>query len=306
MSQLEKLIKIDDLRTIWKYETDFSLWLAEEKNLKELSDAVGLNIVIIERESSVGNFSVDLFARDEITGRKIIIENQLENTDHDHLGKIITYAAGKSAEFIIWIVKKVRDEHRQAVEWLNQHTDENVNFFLIEIELWKIGDSLPAPKFNIVEQPNNLIKIIRTSEELSVQQKMLYGFWQAFVDYAFSKQNFSSQFSQRKVWAYPWYGLSVGNSRYRINLTVKTRFKQIEVSIYIDDNKEIFKKFKEQENEITKYLGMDVEFSEGNKDCRIITLTDGDITKMTEWKNYFEWFCNTSIKFKNMVKKFDV
>lgn len=106
-------------------------------------------------ESNVGDFSVDLYATEEGTGRKIIIENQLEETNHDHLGKIITYASGKDAEVIIWIVKKARDEHRKAIEWLNQHTDENAAFFLIEIELWKINDSEPAPKFSIIERPND-------------------------------------------------------------------------------------------------------------------------------------------------------
>lgn len=130
MPQLEKLQKIDDLRLIWKHEArDFSKWLAQEENLKELSAAIGISIELDELESAVGSFSVDLFAAEEGTSRKIIIENQLGDTDHDHLGKVITYAAGKSADVIIWIVKRARDEHRQAIEWLNQRTDENVGFF---------------------------------------------------------------------------------------------------------------------------------------------------------------------------------
>ena len=87
-----------------------------------------------------------------------------EDTNHDHLGKIITYAAGKEASVVIWIVKRARDEHRQAVEWLNQHTDENIGFFLLEIELWKINGSVPAPRFNVVERPNDWAKAIKASE----------------------------------------------------------------------------------------------------------------------------------------------
>lgn len=155
MKTLGKIEKIDDLRTIWPHEArDFSRWLAEDENLALLSETIGIDIVLEERESSVGGFSVDLYATEEGTNRKIIIENQLEDTNHDHLGKIITYASGKGAEVVVWIVKRARDEHKQAIEWLNQHTDENVGFFLIEIELWKINDSVPAPKFNIVEKPN--------------------------------------------------------------------------------------------------------------------------------------------------------
>jgi len=167
MTQLDKLASIDDIRSIWRLETDFTKWLAEGKNLKVLSDAVGFSIILMEQESSVGNFRVDLYATTEFSDKKIIIENQLENTNHDHFGKLLTYAACKSADYIIWIVKKAREEHRQAIAWLNQHTDEETNFFLIEIEVWKIGDSLPAPKFNIVEQPNNWGKVIKTSTILS-------------------------------------------------------------------------------------------------------------------------------------------
>ena len=156
MPKLGKIERVDDLRTIWPHEAnDFSKWLAQEENLALLSETVSIDIVLEERESAVGGFSVDIFASEEGTGRKIIIENQLEETNHDHLGKIITYASGKEAEVIIWIVKRARDEHKKAVEWLNQHTDENIGFFLLEIELWRINDSLPAPKFNVVERPND-------------------------------------------------------------------------------------------------------------------------------------------------------
>lgn len=139
MGSLGKIEKVDDLRTIWKHEAhDFTKWLAEEENLALLSEAVGIDIVLEDTESPVGSFNVDIFASEEGTSRKIIIENQLEDTNHDHLGKIITYASGKNADVVIWIVKRAREEHRRAVEWLNQHTDETIGFFLIEIELWKI------------------------------------------------------------------------------------------------------------------------------------------------------------------------
>ena len=133
--ELGKLKEIKDLRKVWAHEAlDFTPWLAEEENLSELADAVGLEITLDETESSVGDFSVDIFAKETGTDRKIIIENQLEDTNHDHLGKLITYASGKDAEIIIWVVKRAREEHRSAVEWLNNHTDENIGFFLVEIK----------------------------------------------------------------------------------------------------------------------------------------------------------------------------
>ena len=126
-------------------------------------------------------FSVDIFATEESTSRKIIIENHLEDTNHDHLGKIITYASGKDAEVIIWIVKHARDEHKQAIEWLNNHTDDKCAFFLIEIELWRIGNSEPAVKFYIVERPNDWARSMKKSSSLTQGGAQKLDFWQQFI-----------------------------------------------------------------------------------------------------------------------------
>ena len=157
MINLGTLEEIKDLREVWSHEAhDFTPWWA--KNIPILGDEVGIDISIEETESSVGDFNVDIFATDADTGKKIIIENQLEETDHDHLGKLITYASGKSADLVIWLVRKARPEHRAAIEWLNNHTDEGVGFILCEIKVFRIGNSEPAPKFEIIEQPNNWVK----------------------------------------------------------------------------------------------------------------------------------------------------
>lgn len=308
MSRLAKLTQITDLREIWKHEArDFSKWLSEEENLKGLSDAAGVDITFGERESAVGSFSLDLFATEEGTGRKIIIENQLADTDHDHLGKIITYAAGKSADVIIWIVKRARDEHRQAIEWLNRRTDEDVGFFLIEIELWKIGDSLPAPRFNVVEKPNDWAKAMKTIKGLSETRKLQYEFWQAFIEYAYSKPEFSSKFGRRKAYPQGWYRLSIGSSEYEIELTVNTQKKSLGVEIGIDDNKSLYAKFFAEKIAIAEFLDVQLEWIEANKACRIITRTDGDIKKGSSvWNPSFDWYIEMALKFKAMVKKFDV
>ena len=154
--KLGKITRITDLRSIWPHEAnDFTKWLADEHNLANLGEEIGIELELEERESSVDNFNVDLYAKEEGTGRKVIIENQLEETDHDHLGKLITYASGKGAEVVVWVVKRARDEHRQAIEWLNQHTDTDLGFFLVEIELWQIDDSAIAPKFSVIKRPND-------------------------------------------------------------------------------------------------------------------------------------------------------
>ena len=134
--KLGTLKEIKELREVWPHEAlDFTPWLADEENMTLWADAVGLEITIDETESIVGDFNVDIYASETGTGRKIIIENQLEDTNHDHLGKLITYASGKDAEIIIWVVKRAREEHRSAVEWLNNHTDDKIAFFLVEIKL---------------------------------------------------------------------------------------------------------------------------------------------------------------------------
>ena len=305
MATLGKIEKIDDLRSIWPHEAlDFSKWLSQEENLALLSDSIGIDIVLEELESPVGGFSVDL---EEGTGGKIIIENQLEDTNHDHLGKIITYASGKGAEVVVWVVRRARDEHKQAVEWLNQHTDENIGFFLLEIELWKINDSLPAPKFNVVERPNDWAKTMKAVEGLSDTKKLQLEFWQAFNDYAFGKPEFKNVFSKRKPQPQHWYDLSVGSSTYHLGLTVNTQKKRIGAEIYVNDDKLAFEKFKSQKDLIEADLGVQLDWRVATKDCRILALNNGDIKKgEAAWPEYYDWYCSMALKLREVLKKYDV
>ena len=289
----------------FRFPSKFFQMRGQEENLALLSDAISIDITLEERESSVGDFNVDLYATEEGSGRKIIIENQLEFTDHDHLGKIITYASGKGAEVIVWIVKHARDEHKQAIEWLNQHTDENVGFFLVEIELWKINDSLPAPKFNVVEKPNDWAKAMKVVEGLSALQKLQLDFWQAFNEHAFVNPEFKKVFSQRKPSPQHWYSVSIGRSTYHISFTVNTQKKRIGAEIYFSGDKDAYGRFMEHSEEIERELSMPVEWREANKDCRILVLTNGDIKKGTDaWNEYFDGFCKMGIKLIDIALKY--
>ena len=126
--QLGKITREHDLRTVWSNEAQaFTPWLAE--HLDVLGDALGITIELEERESSVGAFSLDILARDQDSGEAVVIENQIEQSDHEHLGKLITYASGKDAKYIVWIVKDAREEHRAAIEWLNKISDDTIGFF---------------------------------------------------------------------------------------------------------------------------------------------------------------------------------
>ena len=175
------------LRDYWKSEPrNFTKWLSEKENIELLGEEIEIDLELIQTEANVGAFSADILAKDG-NGNYVIIENQLEKTDHDHLGKIITYASGKEAKTIVWIAKKFSEEHKKAIEWLNEHTDDDINFFAIEIELWKIGNSDPAPKFSIVEKPNEWAKIIKSKENVKesndTQIKRLE-FWTGLKEYA--------------------------------------------------------------------------------------------------------------------------
>ena len=220
---LDQLNRID-LRKVWPNEArDFTKWLSVESNLNMLGNAIGIELELVETESSVGSFNVDIYAQESGTGRKVVIENQLEDTNHDHLGKVITYAAGKGAEVVIWVVARARDEHRQAIEWLNQHTDSSFGFFLVEIELWSIGDSLPAPRFNVVEQPNEWTKTIKLSECLSETERTKLSYWTKYREVAQASFEFLKVFNPQKPSKDHWTTLRCGTSSYHIALLVDTQ-----------------------------------------------------------------------------------
>ncbi len=228
MITLGKMEQVKDLRAVWPHEAlSFTPWLKD--NLDLLSKAVGIEFDYehVERESDVGDFSVDLYTQEAYEGgRRIIIENQLEKSNHDHLGKIITYASGKDAGIVIWIVSEARAEHRQAVEWLNQHTDDGCAFFLLEIELWKVDGSNPAPKFNVVERPNDWARQMRKAS-LSEAEKNRLEFWEAFKERAEKNKTFTSVISSlQKPQPQNWYNISIGSSTYYICLVASTELVQ--------------------------------------------------------------------------------
>lgn len=302
-------LKTVDLRLQWEHEAlDFTKWLAEPDSLSELGDALGIDIELIQTEAGVGSFSADIVAQEETTGKKIVIENQLETTDHKHLGQILTYAAGIEAEYIVWIVKEARDEHRQAVEWLNEHTDEKINFFLIRIELWQIGDSDPAPKFVIVSRPNDWTKSIRgsaisTPKELSETKLVQLEFWQQLKDYAASNM---PSVRLRKVYAQHWYDVAIGRSDCHVSFTALLSEKQLGCEIYIPNSKELFQAFLSNKAEIETELSLGLELSwqelPAKKACRIraVRLFDFSTGNRTE---AFDWLLQTYNKMKKVFSK---
>ena len=229
----------------------------------------------------------------------------MEETDHDHLGKLITYASGKGAEVIVWVVKRARDEHRQAIEWLNQHTDSNIGFFLLEIELWQIGDSEKAPRFNIVEKPNDWTKTMKSIEGLSNTDLLKLEFWTGFNDAMSNNDTFKHHFRSRKASPQHWYELSIGSSAYHVGLTINTQKQNIGTEIYINDDKELFERFKMHKDEISTMLNSEVEWREAKKACRIFITTNINPKKRECWAKAYKWFLEKAIVFKGVASKFD-
>ena len=266
--ELGKLEKIE-LREVWRHEAlDFTRWLAGKENIALLSKEIGIDIEVIETEMSVGRYNVDIYARDTESNKKIVIENQLENTNHDHLGKMLVYAAGLDADIAIWIVKDVNEEHKQAVEWLNDNSFEKINIFLVKVELWQIDNSPIAPKFQVICEPNNWAKVLKqqSKENVSDLELKQMEYWQGFVDYAKSKDK--TYISQRPS-IYNWYVIRIGSSDYKIKLVHSVNSDMIRCQLEIF-NDEIYKKLEQYRAEIdNKINGLEWEYLEDRKVNRI-------------------------------------
>lgn len=267
-----------DIRELWKHEQyDFSEWLSKKENIENLNEILGLTLVDISKETYVGSYRCDLFAKDETTGIKVIIENQLEMSNHDHLGKIITYASGLDAKVVVWIVKEAREEHRSAIEWLNNNTNSNINFFLIEIHAYKIGNSDNAPMFQVIEQPNDFIKnnkSINSNDTMNKSQSQRLEFWNQFNNVLVER---GKPFNVRKATTDHWYNVAIGTSDAHIDITLVNKDSVIGVELYITDNKEFFDKLYQRKDEIENDLGFKLDWRRLNnsKASRIVTFIKG-------------------------------
>lgn len=249
-------LKEVDIRNLWKHEQyDFSEWLSQSENIKLLDDVLGLTLTDITKEAYVGSYRCDIFAKDESSGIKVIIENQLEASNHDHLGKIITYASGLDAEVIVWIVKQAKEEHRSAIEWLNNNTNSNVNFFLIELHAYTIENSIPAPFFEVIEKPNGFIKNSKINGEqdnLNKSQSERLEFWNRFNEILIDR---GKPFNVRKATTDHWYDVALGTSEAHVSINLVNKESVVCIDLYINDNKELFDSLYSKKDVIENDLG---------------------------------------------------
>ena len=271
-----------------------------------LSDTLGLNTIITQaREDNVGTFSADISAEEMDTGRRIIIENQFGYSDHDHLGKIITYAAGKDASTIIWIVENARAEHASAIEWLNNNMMDK-GFFLVEMDVVRIGDSLPAPSFKIIQKPNAYIQSIKAEMDSDSTKKFKFTYWSQFLDHLKDDRQFLKAYpgtESRRPSNEHWFTFMKGCNGFHVNCNVFTRngcLLAIGADIVISDDKDLYWQFHSHIDEIHEALGYEMEWSckDNNKSCTIRIkrdVVDGESLEST-----FEWLADKAINLRRV------
>jgi hypothetical protein len=293
LGRLEKI----DLRNVWASESaSFTPWLALEENIALLSDALG-----IERE--VGPFRADILCKDTASDAWVLIENQLERTDHTHLGQLLTYAAGLEAVTIVWIARNFTEEHRATLDWLNEITDDRFNFFGLEIEVWRIGNSTPAPKFNIVSQPNDWARevsrgVTTLSQELTPKRQRQLDYWTTFRAYLLES---GSSLKARTPKPKRSMAFALGRARLYM-MAVASLYDstadswdsnelRTEVVIDTDDAKAHYALLAARKEELERGIGEPLVWHNPSdaRQCRIYLRREADLENRAEWPVQHAW-----------------
>jgi len=305
LGRLERL----NLRSAWKHEAgEFTPWLAQEENLQLLAEALGLaELELVATEHAVGDFKVDILCSDD--AGSIIIENQLEKTNHAHLGQILTYAAGVGAKKVVWVAESFRPEHVAALEFLNQNTTEDLNFFAVEVELWRIAESPMAPSFNVVVKPNDWSKAGRESARAAVTatptKQLQLQFWTALVQYIdANKVPVRPQKPQPQHWL---NSNPLGRSGVHCVSTVNAREHRIAAEVYIsnEQSKELFQKLLAQRESIESELGFALDWQElpDRHACRVLVhRPDSDLADEAAWPTYCAWLADKLTRLTNAFR----
>lgn len=304
---LSKLVRVP-LREAWKHEAgDFTPWLAETDNLATLADALGLGeLELVATEHQVGDFKLDILCTDGAD--QVIVENQLDKTNHAHLGQIITYAAGIGAKKIIWVAETFRPEHVAALEFLNQNTTEDLNFFAIEIELWRIGDSPLAPKFEVVVKPNEWAKAGREQARAAVSAtptKQLYlRLWTELVALLAKR---APTIRPQKPRPQYWLNNSMGRAGFMLNPTASQQGKRLGVEVYIDhpESKRLFQALAAQREQLEQQLGFPLDWQElpEAQACRIASWRhNSPLEEEALWSDYLNWFVERLVQMNTVFR----
>ena len=293
MEELGRLIKVP-LREFWEGEaSDFTPWLADEENIGLLGETIGVELEVEAQERNVGPFRADILCKDTVTDSWVLIENQLERTNHTHLGQLLTYAAGLEAVTVIWIAERFTEEHRAALDWLNEITDGGFSFFGLEIELWRIGDSPMAPKFNVVSHPNDWTKTVSkiSRAELTTAQQFYLEYWTGLRNLLEQR---NGVIKPRQPSRDNWISFAVGRSEFHITARANVREKRIYVRLVItgEDAEPHFYLLVQDRIDIKKEIGAELEWNPGRKEKHIsLSLYDTDPEDRQDWDRQHQWLC---------------
>ena len=309
-AEIGRMFKLQesDVRRIWPRETeDLSPWMKE--HIDVLNEALGLLIEIEEQESPVGSFRLDLAGNDGLTQKPVVIENQFGKTDHDHLGKLITYAAGREAGILVWIAMDFQQPHRDALHWLNIVTGPEMLFYGVNLEVFRIDDSLPAPRYTLVVEPPPSKRPRLVSLELSPRAAKYQSFWTAFLQHL--KSNYPGVTRANAAPSDSYFFIGGGISGFSVGayFTGDERFR---VELYIDtgnreQNESAFVQLKESEGPIHEAIGEPLEWAglPDSRASRTSLYRDGRCTiddRPEELNEYVLWGCRHMAKFREVFR----
>jgi hypothetical protein len=285
---------------------NFTPWLAEPNAIALLGNVLDMELEVEAVEYRVGSFRADILARAE-TDHRVIIENQFGRTNHGHLGQVLTYLAGiEGAKTIVWIAETIQSDHRAAIDWLNTNTAEEFSFFAIEIELWRIGNSPPAPRFSVIASPNDWARTTRTATrqvgETALAERVRLAYWASFAEYLRAK---GSTFRIRRANNDHWFEFPIGRSGFGISATISTKTQRIGVELYIhrDLGKVAFRALHVQKQAIEQEFGEPLEWQElpGKKAARIALFKYGvDPSEDEQYPELHAWMLAKMDRFKSV------
>ncbi|GAB7121245.1 DUF4268 domain-containing protein [Natrinema sp. JCM 9743] len=298
-------LESQEVREYWADEArDFTPWIADEirsEDESELEATLGLELEVIKEEKSVGRYNVDILAEVVDDNRNVVIENQLNSSDHDHLGKSIAYASGVDADIIVWIAPRFYDEHRDAMQWLNENSREGVDLFAVRLEVWKIGDSEPAVRLNPIIEPSEWKeKAQRSDDELTETEELQEEYWTAFRDRIEERE---TALSARKPYPSYYHNLSIGKLGFELQFTINTRDNELGVGLVIRDDADAYWQLEEDCDEIDRQFDQELVWDEpeetrsGKKRSRIWIAKQGDISDEGQWDEYLDWMVENGEQF---------
>lgn len=295
MTELGRLEQVDIRDVFGSEPAGFTPWLCTQDGLDLLSKALQFELEVIQREHPVGTYSLDILARRKGTDEMVVIENQYWQTDHKHLGQLLTYAAGvgadgSGAKTIVWVATSFAEPHRAALDWLNKCTDPGIQFFGVEFQLLKIGDSAPAPWFKVVSKPNAWQKqLTQETAQFSETHETYREFWTDFIGYC--GENTTLQFDSPQP--RHWLSTDIGRSGFGVNLTASRRLKKLECQLWIHarNAKSAYRMLLADRAIITERLGSQVQFDEmpTKGPSKIFEVSPGDVGDRDQWPNIHKW-----------------